>query len=114
MDKRKQIERVAENEDDRVLFARVYDRLTGAEQKNIPGATCFLAPREQVLIKRLLPHMELNFFGGSPEAERAVCYNGNFIPIYYQTEYFVWQKNVNNIIFDQGSKQCYYRYAYKH
>ncbi len=48
------------------------------------------------------------------EAERAVCYNGNFIPIYYQTEYFVWQKNVNNIIFDQGSKQCYYRYAYKH
>ena len=73
MDKRKQIERVAENEDDRVLFARVYDRLTGAEQKNIPGATCFLAPREQVLIKRLLPHMELNFFGGSPEAERAVC-----------------------------------------
>ena len=48
------------------------------------------------------------------EAERAVCYNGNFIPIYYQTEYFVWQKNVNNIIFDQGSKQCYYRYAYKY
>lgn len=73
MDKRKQIEKVAENEDDRVLFARVYDRLTGAEQKNIPGCTCFLAPREQVLTKRLLPHMELHFFGGSPEAERAVC-----------------------------------------
>lgn len=73
MDKRKQIEKVAENEDDRVLFARVYDRLTGAEQKNIPGCTCFLAPREQVLTKRLLPHMELYFFGGSPEAERAVC-----------------------------------------
>lgn len=47
------------------------------------------------------------------EAERAVCFNGNFIPIYYQTEYFVWQNNINNIIFDQGSKQCYYRYAYK-
>lgn len=47
------------------------------------------------------------------EAEKAVCFNGNFIPIYYQTEYFVWQKNINNIIFDQGSKQCYYRYAYK-
>ena len=73
MDKRKQIEKVAENEDDRVLFARVYDRLTSAEQKNIPGFTCFLAPREQVLTKRLLPHMELHFFGGSPEAERAVC-----------------------------------------
>ena len=47
------------------------------------------------------------------EAERAVCSNGNFVPLYYQTEYFVWQKNINNIIFDQGSKQCYYRYAYK-
>lgn len=47
------------------------------------------------------------------EAERAVCFNGNFIPIYYQTEYFVWQNGINNIIFDQGSKQCYYRYAYK-
>jgi len=65
MDKRKQIETVAENDDDRVLFARIYDRLTGAEQKNIPASTCFLAPREQVLIKRMLPHMELRFFGGA-------------------------------------------------
>jgi len=73
MDKRKQIETVAENDDDRVLFARIYDRLTGAEQKNIPASTCFLAPREQVLIKRMLPHMELRFFGGASEAERAVC-----------------------------------------
>ena len=49
MDKQKQIARVAENEDDRMLFARLYDRLVGAEQKNIPGVTCFLSPREQVL-----------------------------------------------------------------
>lgn len=73
MDKRKQIEKVAENDEDRVLFARIYDRLNGAEQKNIPGVTCFLSPREQVLTKRLLPHTELHFFGGTPEAERAVC-----------------------------------------
>lgn len=73
MDKRKQIDLVSESEDDRVLFARVYDRLTGAEQKNIPGVTCFLSPREQVLTRLLLPHMQLHFFGGSAEAERAVC-----------------------------------------
>ena len=73
MDKRKQIERIAENDEDRMLFARIYDRLTGAEQKNIPGVTCFLAPREQALTRQLLPHMELCFFGGSPEAERNVC-----------------------------------------
>lgn len=73
MDKQKQIAKVAENEEDRVFFARIYDRLVGAEQKNIPGVTCFLSPREQVLTKRMLPQMELRFFGGSPEAERAMA-----------------------------------------
>ena len=73
MDKQKQIAKVAETEDDRILFARIYDRLTGAEQKNIPACTCFLSPREQVLTKRLLPHLQLHFFGGPPDAERAMC-----------------------------------------
>ncbi len=73
MDKQKQIAKVAENEEDRLLFARIYDRLTLAEQKNIPGVTCFLSPREQVLTKRMLPGLELHFFGGAAEAERAVC-----------------------------------------
>ena len=73
MDKQKQIAKVAENDEDRVLFARIYDRLTSAEQKNIPGVTCFLSPREQVLTRRLLPHMDLRFFGGHAEAERAIC-----------------------------------------
>ena len=69
MDKQKQIAKVAENDEDRVLFARIYDRLTSAEQKNIPGITCFLSPREQVLTRRLLPHMDLHFFGGHAEAD---------------------------------------------
>ena len=73
MDKQKCIAKVAENEEDRVLFARIYDRITGAEQKNIPGCTCFLSPREQVLTRRLLPHLPLYFFGGHPQAERTVC-----------------------------------------
>lgn len=73
MDKQKQIARVAENEDDRMLFARLYDRLVSAEQKNIPGVTCFLSPREQVLTKQMLPHLDLRFFGGPAQAERAIC-----------------------------------------
>jgi len=73
MDKQKQIAKVAENDEDRLLFARLYDRLAGAEQKNIPGVTCFLSPREQVLTRRMLPELELQFFGGHREAERAVC-----------------------------------------
>ncbi len=73
MDKQKCIAHVAENDEDRVLFARIYDRLTAAEQKNIPACTCFLSPREQVLTRRMLPHLELHFFGGTENAERAIC-----------------------------------------
>ncbi len=73
MDKQKQIAKVAETDEDRILFARIYDRITSAEQKNIPGTTCFLTPREQVLTKRMLPHAALHFFGGTAEAERTVC-----------------------------------------
>ena len=47
------------------------------------------------------------------EAEKLICHLGNFIPIYYQTEYFVWQNNLKNLIFDPGSKQIYYMYARK-
>lgn len=73
MDKQTQIARVAENDEDRMLFAKLYDRLTGAERKNIPGVTGFLSPREQVLTRRLLPDLELHFFGGHASAERNVC-----------------------------------------
>ncbi len=73
MDKQTQISKVAENEEDRLLFAKLYDRLTGAERKNIPGVTGFLSPREQFLTRRLLPDLTLYFYGGGPEAERAVC-----------------------------------------
>ena len=73
MDKQKQIAFVAETEDDRYLFSKIYDRLTGAEQRNIPGSTFFLSLREQVLTRRMLPGMELHFWGGHADAERAVC-----------------------------------------
>jgi len=89
MDKQKQIARVAENDEDRVLFARLYDCLAGSEQKNIPGVTCFLSPREQVLTKRMLPELTLTFFGGHAEAERAVCC---WLPDYLD-ESFLWEED---------------------
>ena len=73
MDKQNCIAAVAQNEEDRILFARLYDRLVGAEQKNIPASTCFLSEREQVLTKRMLASVQLHFFGGADGAERAVC-----------------------------------------
>lgn len=88
MDKQKQIARVAENDEDRVLFARLYDRLAGAEQKNIPGVTCFLSPREQVLTKRMLPDLDLRFFGGHENAERTICC---WLPEYLD-ESWLWEE----------------------
>lgn len=73
MDKQKQIALVSETEDDRYLFSKIYDRLVGAEQKNIPGFTAFLSPREQVLTKKMLPWLQLHFYGGHEEAERRLC-----------------------------------------
>lgn len=73
MDKQKQIALVSEAEEDRYLFSKIYDRLVGAEQKNIPGFTAFLSPREQVLTKKMLPLMDLHFLGGHEDAERRVC-----------------------------------------
>ncbi len=83
MDKQQAIGRLAESEEDKILLARVYDRMTAAEQRNIPAATCFLSPREQVLVQKLLPQMELHFFGGCQGAERTVCC---WIPDYYEPE----------------------------
>ena len=80
MDKQTKLDRGAENGEDRLLLARLYDKLTGAERRNVPGVTCFLAPREQVLVQRLLPELPLQFFGGHPEAERAVaCYLPDYL-----------------------------------
>lgn len=56
-----------------MLFARIYDRIVSAQQRNIPACTQFLSPREQVLTKQMLAPMELCFFGGVEDAERAVC-----------------------------------------
>ena len=89
MDKQKQIAKVAENEEDRLLFAKIYDRLVTAEQKNIPGITCFLSPREQVLTRRMLQGMQLQFFGGQADAERNVCC---WLPEYLDESYF-WDQD---------------------
>lgn len=83
MDKRTIVSKVAQTEEDRFLFSKIYDRITLAEQRNIFGCTGFLSPREQVLTRQMLPGMELHFFGGLCDAERAVCC---WLPDYYDTD----------------------------
>lgn len=76
MERSQQISAVAENEEERMLLTRVCDRLQRAADRDIPGVTGFLSPREQALVKQLLPFAQ--FFGGE-EAERRVAY---YLPDY--------------------------------
>ena len=86
MDKQKLIDALAETSEDRLLLARVYDKISAGERKNIPASTCFLTGREQELMKLLVHRMgipDTHFFGGTPSAERQVlCY----VPEYYEPQ----------------------------
>lgn len=83
MDKQHRIAAAAETEEDRLLLARIYDRLERAAQREIFACTGFLSPREQALTRRLLPELPLVFFGGCDGAERCMaCY----LPAYMTEE----------------------------
>ena len=77
MDRNRQIAAMAESEEERLLLVRVCDKLERAQQRELAAATCFLSPREQALLRRLLPQVRL--WGGHAETERAVAY---YVPEY--------------------------------
>lgn len=90
MDKQKLISSIAETSEDLVRLARIYDKISAGQRKNIPASTCFLSGREQVMAELLIRRAgmeECHFFGGFEGAERKVlCY----IPDYYTPdEYFL-------------------------
>ena len=85
MEKRQAIAYYAQTEEDKILLAKVYDRITGARQKNIPAGTCFLSQREQQMVQGMLQGEPVVFFGGSPQAERKVA---AYIPDYLSPEEF--------------------------
>ena len=68
---RKNIEKIAKTPEDRLLLARLYDKISSAMNRNIPGFTAFLSPRELELARFLFGQQEgLTAFGGHGEAER--------------------------------------------
>ena len=73
MDKREQIARMAQNKDDEILLAKLYERMTMAQARNIPAVSGFLSKREQMLAQELLRGQEICFFGGPELAEREIC-----------------------------------------
>ncbi len=82
---RSNIERIAATGDDRVLLAKLWDKISAGMRRNVPAATCFLAPREQEMARLLFGQAPgLVFFGGFEEAERRMlCY----LPEYLEEDY---------------------------
>ena len=83
MEPKEKIEKLAASGEDRILLAKVWDKLSAGQRKNIPAYTGFLSLREQELVRRLVGEREFTFFGGYEGAERAVaCY----LPDYLEPE----------------------------
>ena len=46
---RSNIDKIAQTAEDRLLLAKLWDKINAGMRKNIPASTCFLSPREQEL-----------------------------------------------------------------
>lgn len=79
---RSNIEKIAKNPDDRVLLAKIWDKIHRGIEKNIPANTCFLSLRELEMTKYLFGQVEgLHAFGGYADAERQMLV---FLPEYLE------------------------------
>ena len=68
---RSNIERIAHTAEDKVLLAKVWDKIQMGIRKNIPANTCFLSLRELDMTRYLFGNLEgLHAFGGYEGAER--------------------------------------------
>lgn len=65
------IEKIAQNADDKVLLAKIWDKINAGMRKNIIANTGFLSLREQEMARFLFGNTEgLHSFGGYEDAER--------------------------------------------
>ena len=68
---RSNIEKIAHTSEDRMLLAKLWDKINAGMRKNIPANTCFLSPRELEMARFLFGEPDgLHAFGGYGEAER--------------------------------------------
>lgn len=79
---RNNIEKIAHNPEDRMLLAKLWDKINTGMRKNIPANTCFLSPRELEMTRFLFGEPEgLYAFGGYDDAERKMLV---FLPEYLE------------------------------
>jgi RNA-binding protein YlmH len=82
---RNNIEKIARTAEDKLLLAKVWDKINMGIRKNIPATTCFLSPRELDMTRYLFGDLPgLHSFGGYEDAERKMlCW----IPEYLQEDF---------------------------
>ena len=78
---RNNIDKIAANNDDRVLLAKLWDKINAGIRRNSPAFTGFLSPREQEMARYLFGEAPgLTSFGGYKEAERKIlCYLPDYL-----------------------------------
>ena len=86
MTKTELLNKAARNGEERLLLARVLDKLELARRRNIPSHTGFLSPGERACVEALLAaagHPRHLFFGGYEGAQRNICV---FLPDWQEPE----------------------------
>ena len=84
---RNNIDKIAQANDDRVLLAKLWDKINTGIRKNIPAHTGFLSPRELQLAQFLFGEEPGLFrFGGYEDAERKMCI---FLPDYLDDSFLI-------------------------
>lgn len=81
---RSKIEKIAQSAEDRLLLAKLWDKINAGINRNIPASTCFLSQREQALAGYLFGTPEgLHAFGGYEDAERKMLI---YLPEYLEED----------------------------
>lgn len=81
------IEKIAKTPEDRVLLAKVWDKINAGMEKNICANTCFLSLRELDMTRFLFGNPEgLYTFGGYEDAERQMLV---YLPDYLEPDYLM-------------------------
>ena len=81
---RSNIEKIARTPEDRLLLAKLWDKVSAGMRRNIPAATCFLSPRELEMSRYLFGDADgLHTFGGFEGAERQMLI---YVPEYMELD----------------------------
>lgn len=81
------IDKIARTPEDRLLLAKLWDKINTGLRRDIPASTCFLSPRELEMSRYLFGDLPgLHSFGGYEEAERKMLV---YLPEYLEESWLM-------------------------